>query len=213
MDKNDLLSAFQTYLEGAEWAETQEEDADLYGLLTEMAALRTEVKAESRQFKNALDDFKQVLEHQQSNYDSLAKNLDSAKTEQQRQVQAAQRDLLLDWLEVYDRMAAGLEVLLHYKAGFWSGKRHKALVESVREGQSMTLRRMTQLLERYHVHPIETVGKVLDPYLMRAVETVNDTRYENACVVEELRTGFIWHQEVLRLAEVKVNKLTEDSHE
>lgn len=207
MNKNELLSAFQTYLDNTELPETPESSTDLYQLFTEMAALRTEVKAESRQFKTALDDFKQVIEHQQNNNESLSKALERHQAEQQRQVHAVQRDLLLDLLDIYDRMVAGLDALKQYTPGFFSGKHHKDFVDSVREGQSMTLRRMLQVLESHQVHPIEALGKPLDPHLMRAVETVSDPDYENACVVEELRKGFIWQQAVLRLAEVKVNKI------
>ncbi len=208
MDKNELLEAFQTYLEDCEELPlATESSTDLYTLLTEMASLRTEVKAESRQFKTALDDFKQVFEGLNHSHDAVSSALARSQEEQKKQVMDAQRHILLDLLDVYDRMTAGLEALQHYTPGFFGGKAQKAFIDNVHEGQSMTLRRVTQMLERYHVHPIETLGQPLEPHQMRAVETANNPAYADACVVEEIRKGFLWHQDVLRLAEVKVNKL------
>jgi molecular chaperone GrpE len=42
---------------------------------------------------------------------------------------------------------------------------------------------------------------------MSAVEICQDPKLDNGMVVEELRKGFIFEENVLRLAEVKVNKL------
>lgn len=210
MDKTALLDAFQRYLDENDTPEKPEAEqtADLYSLLTEMAALRTEVKTESRQFKTALDDFKSVFENLQTNYSALSDNVARSATEQQRQLREAQRGLLLDMLDLYDRMSAGLGALQSYQPNFWSKRQDKAFIHSLAEGQGMTLRRVAQILERYHVQPIDALGKVLDPHQMRAVDTVSDNAYENGCVVEELRKGFMWENDVLRLAEVKVNKLT-----
>jgi molecular chaperone GrpE len=61
-------------------------------------------------------------------------------------------------------------------------------------------------LQRYQVLPIDCVGKALDPHTMNAVEIAHDPKVANGTVVEELRKGFLFENEVLRLAEVKVNK-------
>jgi molecular chaperone GrpE len=41
---------------------------------------------------------------------------------------------------------------------------------------------------------------------MRAVEMDSQPHLENGIVTGELRKGFLWEEDVLRLAEVKVNK-------
>ena len=71
----------------------------------------------------------------------------------------------------------------------------------------MTLKRFEQLLQRHNVYAIDCVGKLLDPRTMSAVEISHDPKLENGIVVEELRKGFLFEENVLRLAEVKVNKL------
>ena len=42
---------------------------------------------------------------------------------------------------------------------------------------------------------------------MSAVEISHDPKLDNGIVIEELRKGFLFEENVLRLAEVKVNKL------
>jgi len=41
---------------------------------------------------------------------------------------------------------------------------------------------------------------------MTAVEIAHDAKLDNGIVIEELRKGFLFGDQVLRLAEVKVNK-------
>lgn len=71
----------------------------------------------------------------------------------------------------------------------------------------MTLKRFEQLLQRHQVYAIDCVGKPLDPRTMSAVEISQDPKLDNGIVIEELRKGFLFENNVLRLAEVKVNKL------
>jgi molecular chaperone GrpE len=49
---------------------------------------------------------------------------------------------------------------------------------------------------------------MLDPVTMTAVETGNNLKVENGIVLEELRKGFLYKDQVLRLAEVKVNRIS-----
>ena len=71
----------------------------------------------------------------------------------------------------------------------------------------MTLKRFDQLLQRHNVQAIDCIGKLLDPSTMSAVEIDRNPKLENGIVIEELRKGFLFEGNVLRLAEVKVNKL------
>ena len=48
---------------------------------------------------------------------------------------------------------------------------------------------------------------MLDPHTMNAVEIDRDPKIDNGIVLEELRKGFLFEDQVLRIAEVKVNKL------
>lgn len=207
MDKAELLQAFEAYLEESEPFEGEEAETDLHTLFTEMAALRNEVKTESRQFKSALEDFNTLLATLQGGHDTLRKALDRDGESHQRQLAETQRGMLLELLELHDRLRAGLAALDGFTPGFWSGKTQTAFIDSIREGQQMTVRRLDQLLSRHQVEPIPVLDQPLDPHCMKAVETAADPHHANGWVVAEIRRGFRWQGQMLRVAEVQVNKL------
>jgi len=210
--KNRLLEEFQTYLEQTDLAHTlSAEQPDLSTLLGEMAGLKSEVKAESRHFKTTLDTLNDALTILQTDNKALADEL-AAHSERLQQMRIETlRTVLLDIVDIYDRLTVGFGVLQNYHPVSslfgHSAKQDVRFIESFKEGQSMTIKRFEQLLQRHHVYAIDCVGKLLDPRTMTAVEISQDPKLDNGIVIEELRKGFLFEENVLRLAEVKVNKL------
>ncbi len=210
--KKRLLEEFQSYLEHADLdrmpSDTQ---PDLNALLGEMAGLKAEVKAESRHFKSTLDTLSDALTAVQADNKVLTNELSAHGTHLQQQRSEVLQAVLLDIVDVYDRLTVGNGMLQKYHpvASLFSHSKKQDVdfIESFKEGQTMTLRRFEQLLQRHRVYPIECVGKTLDPRTMSAVEIANDATLDNGVVLEELRKGFLFEDQVLRLAEVKVNKL------
>jgi molecular chaperone GrpE len=209
--KSELLEDFRNYLEQAEWDQLDfSEQPSLDTLLTEMAGLKMEVKAESRQFKNTLDALSSALTTVQEDNKTLSAELAGHGARLEQQQRETLRTVLLDVVDIYDRLTTGLEVLQNYRpvSSLFKKSRDKDIVFIKRftEGQLMTIKRFDQLLQRYQVRAIDCVGKLLDPLTMSAVETGHDAKRENGIVLEELRKGFLFQGRVLRLAEVKVNK-------
>ena len=207
--KEKLIEQFRTYLDQYELNQTETpEQTDLFSLFTELAALRNEIRLESRQLKTALDMFRESFELVQNSNEQLTQELERCRKEQRTKERESTRVLLLAFLEIYDRLDAGLKTLRRYKQSSWGFfcQPEIRLISGITEGQAMTLRRVTQLLARYQVRPMDVRNKLLDPHTMRAVEVESDHRLRNGIVTEELRKGFMWDQEVLRIAEVKVNK-------
>ena len=66
------------------------------------------------------------------------------------------------------------------------------------------MRRVDRLLADQRVAAVETVGRPLDPRYAAAVATVGDPEVADGIVVEEVRSGFLWQDELLRPAEVIV---------
>ncbi|MDD5036765.1 MAG: nucleotide exchange factor GrpE, partial [Methylococcaceae bacterium] len=185
---------------------------DLFSLFSELAAMRTEVKAESRQFGNTLDQFKEAQELLRSSQQNLERELDKSRNELPVLRRAALRPLLVEMLDFYDRLVAGQAALSNYRpARGWfrikSRKEDRAFIQSIRDGQAMTLRRLEETLIRHQVRPIEALGQAVDPHIMTVVELDRQPQLENGLVTAELRKGFLWGEETLRLAEVKANKL------
>ncbi len=210
--KNDLLEEFQKYLEQNKLDSfSTDEQPDLNSLLTELAGLKTEVKAESRQFKNTLDTLTSALSTVQDDNKALTTELAAFSLRLQQKQEELMRTMLLEIVDIYARMSTAHTVLQNYRPQSSvfgkSRKKDVSFITSFKEGQVMTVTRFEQFLQQYKVQVIECVGKLLDPVTMTAVETGQDPKFENGIVVQELRKGFLYKDQVLRLAEVKVNKI------
>ncbi len=210
--KNRLLEEFQTYLEQTDQAHVlSAEQPDLTTLLSEMAGLRSEVKAESRHFKTTLDTLSDALAALQTDNKALAGELAIHNERLQQMRSETLRIVLLEIVDIYDRLTVGFGVLQNYRPVSslfnHSKKQDVRFIKSFKKGQSMTLKRFEQLLQRYNVYAIDSIGRLLDPRTMSAVEIAHDPKLANGIVIEELRKGFLFEENVLRLAEVKVNKL------
>lgn len=209
--KNELLEDFRDFLERSKSEQsTSPEPVDLATLLAEMAGLKTEVKAESRQFKSTLETLSSALATMQDDNKALSAELARHQERLQQQQHEITRTLLLEIIDIHDRLDNGLGVLQRYRPvkSLFKRSRDKDIrfIKRFAEGQRMTAKRFEQLLQRYQVQPMDCIGKPLDPTKMNAVETGHDPQLENGIVMEELRKGFLFQDQVLRLAEVKVNK-------
>jgi molecular chaperone GrpE len=210
--KNRLLEEFQTYLEQTDLAHTlSEEQPDLSTLFSEMAGLKSEVKAESRHFKVTLDTLSDALTALRTDNKVLTDELVTHSNRLQQARNETLRMVLLEMVDIYDRLTVGFGILQNYNPVSslfsHSTKQDVRFIESFKEGQAMTLKRFEQLLQRHQVYAIDCVGRLLDPRTMSAVEISQDPNLDNGIVTEELRKGFLFEENVLRLAEVKVNKL------
>jgi molecular chaperone GrpE len=215
-----LLSRFVAYLDGLDHDESGEapagtaeegsEEADLFSIFVELAGLRNEVRTQSRIVKDALDRFRSVFDTLQASHATLEQELKRARADAHDRERTLLRPLLLDIIDVRDRLAAGLKPVLGAPRRRWyerfspDAKRAAAVEGAWREGMRITLRRVDRLLADQRIALIETVGRPLDPRHAAAVATVEDSSAADGIVVEEVRAGFLWQGELLRPAEVIV---------
>lgn len=208
-NREELTERFRAYLdrvgEGPE--ESAQKPPDLYSLLTELAALKNEVKLESRQVKAALDQFREL-------FDSLRQTNAGVEDERKRRRDAElssrhsqERGLLLELVELRDRFQAGLRQAQRYHPG-WMARKGGAgdFAKGMVEGMNMNLRRFDNILARRGVRPIETLNKPFNPQTMHVVEVERHPNREAGLVVREIRAGFLHKGRLLRPAEVIVNK-------
>ncbi len=71
-------------------------------------------------------------------------------------------------------------------------------------GVLMTDQQLGKALIEFGLLPIATVGQPFDPNLMEAVEIVPTDDQPDQTVVAEVVRGYLWGDEVLRIAQVKV---------
>ena len=207
--KQALIDRFRGYLDMAQDGEEPPDDpgetADLFSVLVEVAALRSEVRRESRLVKEALEQFRGVFDTLQASQATLQRELDRARTETRDQAQSALRPLLLDVIDLRDRLVAALTLSAGAaRPRLWL--RDRSGVAAWREGLRMTLRRLDQILVDRRVVATQLAGLPFDPRLARAIGTAADSAVSEGTVIEEVRAGFLWDDQVLRTAEVIVSK-------
>jgi molecular chaperone GrpE len=210
-----LLEEFRSYLDtlDAGGDASAGNSTDLFSLFSALEALRTEVKTESRLVGGAVEQFREVLELLRNSQANLDRELDRTRGELSGLRRSVLRPVLLELLDLYDRLAAGQAALQNYRPirGWFrrikSRPEDRQFIQSIRDGQAMTLRRLEETLARQQVHPLDVLGRSVDPHTMTVVELDHQPALENGVVTQELRKGFLWGEDVLRLAEVKANKL------
>ncbi|HWO86680.1 MAG TPA: nucleotide exchange factor GrpE [Stellaceae bacterium] len=210
--KQALIDRFRGYLDIVEDGEEPPDDpgetADLFSVLVEMAALRSEVRTESRLVKEALEQFRGVFDSLQASQATLQRELDRARTETRDQAQSALRPLLLDVIDLRDRLVAALTLSAaarpRWRDRLW--RRDRSGVAAWQEGLRMTLRRLDQVLLDRRVVATQLAGLPFDPRLARAIGTAADSSVAEGTVIKEVRAGFLWDDQVLRTAEVIVSK-------
>jgi molecular chaperone GrpE len=73
------------------------------------------------------------------------------------------------------------------------------------QGVDLTLKQLTGALTRFHVVPVETVGRPFDPATHQAVTSIESEKVPKQHVVDELQRGYLLHDRILRAAMVSVS--------
>ena len=217
--KETLLDQFRDYLDSLDevpqTVDAEGPETDLFTVFVELAAMRNEMRTESRLLKEALDEFRGVFGTLQSSHATLEQELQRAHADSRERARALLRPLLVELLDLRDRLAAGLQPAAERSARWldrWRTRRPDQ-PESWREGLGITLRRLDRILADRRVVRIETIGRRFDPRVERVVGTSKDVSIGAGVVVEEVSAGFLWDDELLRAAEVIVNKAGTDEED
>jgi len=211
--KQQLLAKFSAYLDttptDTDTSNAEKSEIDLYRLFTELAALKAEVKIESRQVKTAIEEFQSLIKLLQNNNEQLNNELEERRQQQEAHKEKTERPFLLNLLDLRDRIEAGAEQAKSYQPGwlaFLDGSA-SAHIQSQQQGMDISLRRIDGLLERYNVKPVDAVGKQLDPHTMQVSATEQRIGCEDGEILDETRKGYLREGQLLRVAEVIVNKV------
>ena len=208
-DKQRLIDQVRACLD-ADASEPNDSDLplDLHTLLAEMAALKNEVRLQARQFKTALAQTQALSDALGAHSERLQQDLDRSRSQAAQAKSQAERGLLLGLLELRDRLQAGLDAQATWRpTGLqrWLGSDQR-FNQSLREGSALTLQRLDELLDSHRVRPIMALDQPLDPQCMHAVAVEWAPQVAEGRVLRELRRGYLQGTELLRAAEVIVNK-------
>jgi len=214
-DKDKLIDELSAFLEN--WpdevniADTDAEPVDLHTLLAEMAMLKNEIRLESRQFKTMLEEMRNFGEALREQNERLNRDLERVREQSAVEKRQAERALLLGLLDLRDRLQAGVDAGAAHTPDFLArlaAVSETRFSDSLVQGQKLTLRRVDELLADRQVRPLEAIGHQLDPHRMRAVGVENQADKPDGQVLREVLRGYYQHGELLRAAEVIVNKRT-----
>lgn len=209
-EKERLIEEFRACLEHAGENGVEEGEAvDLHTLLAEMAALKNEIRLESRQFKSMLDEMRSFGEVLRGQNERLTHDLERARENAAVGNKKAERALLLNILDLRDRLQAGVDAGAQRRPASFVHRlvpSDARFTQSLLEGLALTLQRVDEVLANHRVRPIEAAGQTLDPNLMRVVGVESVLGKLDGQVLRETRRGFFHDTELLRVAEVIVNK-------
>ncbi len=214
LQNEQLLAQFEDFLqqeeqftsENIETLENTDRQVDLYQLFSELSALKSEVKKDARQQKDALGQFTNLLDTLQGGNKQLSKELERHDTNRNNAVTRAKKDLLGEVIDINDRLRATVASLHHFKPPLMERKASREFRLGLQEGLEMTLRRLELLLNSHEVIAVGAIGQTVDPYTMRVSEVVEDNKQPDGVVVEEIQRGYLYKGKLLRLAEVVANK-------
>ncbi len=143
--------------------------------------------------------YRKLAEEKADLYDRLLRKqaeLENTRKRVQREkedfLQHATADLIRALLPVLDSFERALK---HRDAG---------VPEEFYQGMELIHRSLLESLARAGLTPIETTGRVFDPHLHQAVETVQAPGHRDQEIVEELQRGYKLKHRLLRPSIVKV---------
>ncbi len=153
----------------------------------------TDETTSEEQVNDPLEEMEHKYKLALADYQNLLKQ--SAK-EKSELVMYANKNLILDILQVYDNLKLSFQHFPESSGAQW------------KTGLDHILQQFKKILEDNHVKEIETKDKKFDHELMDAVETrETDDESKDELVAEELKGGYQLHKQVISPARVAVYKL------
>jgi molecular chaperone GrpE len=115
--------------------------------------------------------------------------------ELERSRKLALERFMKDLLDIRDSLERGLEV-----------DKESATVDSLIEGQQLTLKMLSKVMEDHNLELIDPAGQPFDPELHEAMTVLPSADHEENTVIEVLQKGFRLHDRLVRPARVVVSR-------
>jgi molecular chaperone GrpE len=150
-------------------------------LQAELDQARSEAKAHQEQYLRTLADMENLRKRTQREKEDLAK--------------FANENILRDILPVIDNLERAIEHAEQAESN-----------EGLLEGVQMTLTQFSQVLDRFGVKPVESLGQPFDPALHQAMGQMETEEYPTNTVAHQMQKGYQLNERLLRPAMVMVAK-------
>lgn len=174
----------QVEQEDQEETESGEELSVEEQLQVEVEKAQCEAKAHQEQYLRTLADMENLRKRTQREKEELGK--------------FANENILREILPVIDNLERAVE---HAEQAHSS--------EGLMEGVQMTLTQFNQVLDRFGVKPVESLGEQFDPNLHQAMGQMETEEYPANTVAQQMQKGYQLNDRLLRPAMVMVAKAPE----
>ncbi|HEX6507097.1 MAG TPA: nucleotide exchange factor GrpE [Chloroflexota bacterium] len=176
------------------------------------SAEEAQISAEGAQAEPSVEELRRELEEARQQAAELQDKFLRAKADMENYKKRIERtyadlassgkkELLKKLLGVMDNLQRALQY----------GDSPETAGEGILEGVRLTQYQLDQILQQEGVKPIEAEGKRFDPRLEEAIQSVNDLSVPDHSIVQVVRTGYTYGDEVLRPAQVVVSVHGEES--
>jgi molecular chaperone GrpE len=178
-------------VEAKECPETEVEEVEV-----EEAPIPIEVSildADLEKLQNDAKDFKDKYLRTLAETENARKRL---QKEKEGYIKYAIENLVLDLLNPLDQMGNALG----------HAEKMSPEIQHWATGFQMIYSQLTDTMAQHGVKPFHSEGKMFDPHLHEAVETVETEEYPEGTIIKEFSSGYSLGERTIRPAKVKVTK-------
>lgn len=151
-----------------------------------------EVSEELAKAQEDLARHKEAMLRMQAETENLRKRM---QRDLERSRKFALEGVMKDILQVRDSLERGLEI-----------DPESATVESLIEGQELTLKILNKVLKDHHLEIIDPAGEAFDPEVHEAMTVLPSPDHDENTVLEVIQKGFRLHDRLIRPAMVVVSR-------
>ena len=171
------------------------DDAGNASTIPQEKPVPAEALEELEQWKKRHDEVKEQLVWMAADFDNYKKR---ALKDKDEFLKFSQAGVLKEMLVVVDNLERALAALP-------KDDQDKGLL-TLKQGVELTLKQFQSILERHGVAKVKTVGEKFDPKCHEVMFQEATDKFPEDTVMEELQSGYVLHERVLRPALVKVAK-------
>ncbi|MCY4306627.1 MAG: nucleotide exchange factor GrpE [Aestuariivita sp.] len=210
--KSRVLGDFSNWIENLTEIEEEVEGSlsngpDLHDLFSAVTTLRQEIRLQNREQSKAERELGRAAERYDEAVQKINQREGDLRVVSHRAVRQAENICLRSFLEMHDTMLRGHSAAekISDDKGFF--RRLPPGIEGIVEGYEIAMRRFDRIMAEFDVYRIEAVGQTFDSKTMHALETRFEESIGDNIVIEELLPGYMRDDDVLRLADVVVNRI------
>jgi molecular chaperone GrpE len=162
--------------------------------------------------KELQEKFKKTEEEAKQSYDRylrVSADFENYKKRSAREMddfrKFANQNLVKELLPIVDNLELAIK----------SAQENKNVDTNLLDGVDLTLKEILKIFEKYHVKPIEALGKTFDPRYHEAVMQEETDKHPENVITNEMQKGYLIHDRLLRpsMVVVAASKKPDDDKE